>query len=87
MSDEHLERLRRIGRPKYAAEVLPPDVPWCQGAREMVRQADIARRFGVSYQAVQKWRRRSTFPKPIEGAIVPCWYWDEVRRWKQTRNA
>jgi hypothetical protein len=49
-------------------------------ARDLVRVSDIARRAGVTVDAVTRWRRdhRGTFPAPVIEGTSPLFYWPEV---------
>jgi hypothetical protein len=49
-------------------------------AKDLVRVSDIARRAGVTVDAVTRWRRdhRNSFPAPVIGGTSPLFYWPEV---------
>jgi predicted DNA-binding transcriptional regulator AlpA len=55
---------------------------------DLVSQAEIAERLGVSLKTIHKWRERYPhFPEPyVILAIGPIWQWVEVETWHRTKG-
>jgi hypothetical protein len=52
---------------------------------ELVDGPEIARRLGVTPDAVRQWRRRGLLPEPRASfGSRPVWSWAAVRRWAIT---
>lgn len=66
---------QRNGRPADDITIGEPDLP--------LGMVDIARRAGVTPDAVKKWRaRHADFPRPAgQVAGSPVWWWPPVRQW------
>lgn len=55
--------------------------------RELVTQAEIARRFGVSRQRVGQWMHLNDAPRPIpQSPGTPMYWWDAVAKWRADRR-
>lgn len=54
----------------------------------LVGTEDLAKRLGVTRQAISIWRRRhSDFPMPLlDHAKIKIWYWPDVIRWVEARH-
>ena len=49
----------------------------------ILSRPEIAKRVGVTRQAVSVWTHRIDFPKPV---ALDRWDWDEVREWLETHR-